>query len=101
MFMDCLCIPKDAPHPDLSYKMINHIVSVEPQTIFATEQSAGITNLKAVPSLPAELADTYDYGDIDGFMQKARLQPVPPTEAEGDIATYDDFLTEYARLQAA
>ena len=101
MFMDCLCIPKDAPHPELSYKMINHIVSVEPQTIFATEQSAGITNLKAVPSLPAELADTYDYGDIDGFMQKARLQPVPPTEAEGDIATYDDFLTEYARLQAA
>jgi len=101
MFMDCLCIPKDAPHPDLSYKMINHIVSVEPQTIFATEQSAGITNLKAVPSLPAELADTYDYSDIDGFMQKARLQPVPPTEAEGDTATYDDFLTEYARLQAA
>ena len=101
MFMDCLCIPKDAPHPDLSYKMINHIISVEPQTIFATEQSAGITNLKAVPSLPAELADTYDYSDIDGFMQKARLQPVPPTVAEGDTATYDDFLTEYARLQAA
>ena len=25
MFMDCLCIPKDAPHQDLSYKMINHI----------------------------------------------------------------------------
>ena len=31
MFMDCLCIPKDAPHLDLSYKMINHIISPEPQ----------------------------------------------------------------------
>ena len=31
MFMDCLCIPKDCPHPDLTYKMINHIISVEPQ----------------------------------------------------------------------
>ena len=101
MFMDCLCIPKDAPHIDLSYKMINHVISPEPQKIFATEQSAGITNLKAVPTLPAELAQSYNYSDLDSFMQKARLQPVPPTEYDGTTATYDDFLTEYARLQKA
>ena len=101
MFMDCLCIPKDAPHVDLSYKMINHVISPEPQKIFATEQSAGITNLKAVPTLPAELAQSYNYSDLDNFMQKARLQPVPPTEYDGTTATYDDFLTEYARLQKA
>ena len=40
-------------NPDLTYKMINHIISPEPQKIFATEQSAGITNLKTVPMLPA------------------------------------------------
>ena len=34
-------------------------------------------------------------------MKKARLQPVPPTEDDGTTATYDDFLTEYQRLQAA
>ena len=27
MFMDCLCIPKDCPHLDLTYKMINHVIS--------------------------------------------------------------------------
>ena len=101
MFMDCLCIPKDAPHPDLSYKMINHVVSAEPQKQFATEQSAGITNLDTVPLLPKELAESYNYGDIDGFMQKARLQPVPPTESDGSVATYDDFLNEYQRLSKA
>jgi spermidine/putrescine-binding protein len=101
MFMDCLCIPKDCPHLDLTYKMINHIISPEPQKIFATEQSAGITNLKTVPMLPPELAQSYDYADLDGFMKKARLQPVPPTEYDGNIATYDDFLTEYQRLQKA
>ena len=101
MFMDCLCLPKDLPNPELSYKMINHIISVEPQRIFATEQSAGITNLKAVPTLPPELAETYNYDDLDTFMTKARLQPVPPTEDDGVTATYDDFLTEYQRLQAA
>ena len=101
MFMDCLCIPKDAPHPDLSYKMINHIVSAEPQKQFATEQSAGITNLDTVPMLPKELAESYNYADIDGFMKKARLQPVPPTESDGSVATYDDFLTEYQRLSKA
>lgn len=101
MFMDCLCIPKDAPHPDLTYKMINHIVSPEPQKVFATEQSAGITNLKTVPMLPKELADSYDYGDLDGFMKKARLQPVPPSDYDGTTASYGDFLQEYARLQKA
>ncbi|WP_162917542.1 ABC transporter substrate-binding protein [Dongia deserti] len=101
MFMDCLCIPKDAPHMDLSYKMINHIISPEPQKQFATEQSAGITNLDTVPMLPKELAESYNYADIDGFMQKARLQPVPPTESDGSVATYDDFLNEYQRLSKA
>ena len=101
MFMDCLCIPKDCPHVDLTYKMINHIISPEPQKIFATEQSAGITNLKTVPMLPPELAQSYNYADLDGFMKKARLQPVPPTEYDGNIATYDDFLAEYQRLQKA
>jgi spermidine/putrescine transport system substrate-binding protein len=100
MFMDCLCIPKDCPHVDLVYGLINHILSPAPQTQFATEQSAGITNLKAVPMLPAELRASYDYDDIDGFMQRARLFPVPPTE-EGEYATYDDFLEEYERLKRA
>jgi spermidine/putrescine transport system substrate-binding protein len=101
MFMDCLCIPKDAPNIDLSYKMINHVISAEPQKQFATEQSAGITNLDTVPMLSKELADSYNYADIDGFMKKARLQPVPPTESDGSVATYDDFLTEYQRLSKA
>jgi spermidine/putrescine transport system substrate-binding protein len=100
MFMDCLCIPKDCPHPDLVYAMMNHILSPAPQTQFATEQSAGITNLKAVPSLPEELRTSYNYGDIDGFMKLARLFPVPPTK-EGEYATYDDFLEEYERLKRA
>src|SRR5687768_6382848 len=101
MFMDCLCMPKDCPHVELTYKMINHIISPEPQKIFAVEQSAGITNLKAVPLLPPELAQSYNYSDLDNFMKKARLQPVPPTESDGSVATYDDFLQEYARLQKA
>jgi len=101
MFMDCLCIPKDAPHVELSYKMINHVLSPAPQLQFATEQSAGITNLDTVPMLPADLAASYNYADIEGFMRKARLQPVPPTESDGSVATYDDFLTEYQRLSKA
>jgi spermidine/putrescine-binding protein len=100
LFMDCLCIPKDCPHPDLVYSLINHIVSPEPQKQFATEQSAGITNLKAVPLLTEELQKSYHYGDIDNYMKLARLFPVPPTE-EGEYATYDDFLEEYERLKRA
>jgi spermidine/putrescine transport system substrate-binding protein len=100
LFMDCLCIPKDCPHPDLVYNLISHIVSPEPQKTFATEQSAGITNLKAVPLLPDNIRQSYRYDDIDGYMKLARLYPVPPTK-EGEYATYDDFLEEYERLKRA
>jgi spermidine/putrescine transport system substrate-binding protein len=100
LFMDCLVIPKDAPHLDLSYKMMNHVLSPEPQKIFATEQSAGITNLDTVPTLPKELADAYGYADLKDKLTKARLQSMPPTESD-EWATYDEFLTEYQRLQKA
>jgi spermidine/putrescine transport system substrate-binding protein len=100
LFMDCLVIPKDAPHIDLSYKMINHVLEPEPQKIFATEQSAGITNVETVPMLPPELANAYGYADLKDKLTKARLQPMPPTEP-GQWATYDDFLKEYQRLQKA
>jgi spermidine/putrescine transport system substrate-binding protein len=101
VFMDCLTIPKDAPHLELTYKMMNHIISPEPQRVFATEQSAGITNLDTVPKLPPELVQSYGYAELETKLQKARLQPMPPTEYDGKIATYDDFLQEYQRLQKA
>jgi spermidine/putrescine-binding protein len=100
LFMDCLVIPKGAPHVDLTYKMINHILSPEPQKVFATEQSAGITNLDTVPTLPKELTDAYGYSELADKLTKARLQPMPPTEST-EWATYDDFLKEYQRLQKA
>ena len=58
-----------------------------------------VSHLHAVLDSP-ELRTAYNYGDIDGFMKLARLFPVPPT-AEGEYATYDDFLEEYERLKRA
>lgn len=101
LFMDCLVIPSGARNVDLAYKAISHIVSPEPQVAFAADQSAGITNLDAVAMLPEGLRNSYQYGDLDGFLTKARLYPLPPTEFDGEIASYDDFLTEYQRLQKA
>lgn len=101
MFMDCLSIPKDSPHVDLVYGLMNHILSPEPQKQFAEEQSAGITNLDAVPTLSEGIRKTYNYDDIDGFMQRAKLFPVPPTEEGTGYATYDQFLEEYERLKRA
>ena len=100
MFMDCLVLPKDCPNPELAYKMINHIISVEPQKQFATEQSAGITNLKAVPTLPEELRASALRRPRHLHDQGAAPAGAP-TEDDGTTATYDDFLTEYQRSQAA
>ncbi len=101
LFMDCLVIPKDAPNIDLTYKMINHILTPEAQKIFATEQSAGVVNLDTVPMLPADLVDSYGYATLADKLTKARMMPMPPIEPDGKHATYDDFLKEYGRLQKA
>ena len=101
IFMDTLTIPKEAPQLDLTYAMMNHILTPPAQLVFATEQSAGVTNLDTVPLLPPELASAYGYADLDAKLGQARILPMPPVEEDGANATYDDFLNEYGRLQAA
>jgi spermidine/putrescine-binding protein len=100
MYMDCQAIPKDSPNPDEAYALANHCLSVEGQLKIVEVLTQGITNTKAIAQTAPEHQAIYSYGDIDTFLQKARMEPMPPTE-EGDFATYDDFLEEYDRLLKA
>ncbi|MEX2647456.1 MAG: extracellular solute-binding protein [Alphaproteobacteria bacterium] len=100
MYMDCLAIPKGSPHPDLAYGLADTCLSIDGQLKIVEVLTQGITNLEAIAKTTPEHQAIYQYDDIDSFLQRARLEPMPPTEA-GDYATYDDFLEEYDRLLQA
>lgn len=101
MFMDCLIIPKSAPHPDIAYDLANICLSIPGQELLAANLGQAITNTAAVPLVSEENREMYRYDDMAVISEKARLYPMPPLESDGTHATYDDMLEEYERLLQA
>jgi len=101
MFMDCLIIPKAAPHPEMAYDLANICLSVPGQELLAANLGQAITNTAAVPLVSEENREMYRYDDMAVISSQAHLYPMPPLESDGTHATYDDMLEEYERLLQA
>ena len=101
MFMDCLVIPTDAPNRDVAYDLANVCTSVEGQLKLAGDLGQAVVNLDAIPMVAQENRDMYRYDDMSQISQKATLHPMPPLEADGTHATFDDMIEEYERLLKA
>lgn len=100
-FFDEACIPVDAPDIDVVYGLLDHLISVDGQVPVGDAIFQGVVVADAVPKLSDAARDLYPYDDIQGFSDKAIMFPFPPTEADGEHATYDDWLEEYERLLKA
>ena len=50
---------------------------------------------------PAIIRALYPYDDIDDFGKKAGFFAFPPTEPEGDLTTFSDWLKAYERFKTA
>ncbi len=100
-FMDMMIIPKEAPHLDLAYKMINHTIETNIQAFIGNYLTQGIVNVDSVPLLDPVSRDMYMYDDMAKFEEVATFWPFPPTESDGVHATFDDMLEEYERLLKA
>jgi spermidine/putrescine-binding protein len=101
MFVDCLCIPSGAPHPEQAAEAVSACLAPKGQLAIANELDQAIVNHAAVPELDAENRATYRYDDFAELTKKARLYPFFPLEREGEFVTYDDMLQEYERLLKA
>jgi spermidine/putrescine-binding protein len=101
MFMDCLIIPKDAPHPEIAYDLANICLSTTGQELLAANLGQAITNTAAVPLVAQANRDMYRYDDMSVISEKAHLYPMPPLESDGEHATFDEMLEEYERLLKA
>ncbi len=101
MYMDCQAIPAGSPNPDAAYAAANHCLSVEGQAKIVEVLTQGITNLDAIAQTAPEHQAIYSYDNIGKVLERARMEPMPPSESDGTHITYDDFLEEYDRLLKA
>ncbi len=101
MYMDCQAIPAGSPNPDAAYAAANQCLSAEGQAKIVEVLTQGITNLDAIAQTTPEHQAIYSYDNIDQFLARARMEPMPPAESDGTHITYDDFLEEYDRLLKA
>lgn len=100
-WLDNYCIAKDAPNLDAAYELCNRVISVEGQKRLAEVALQAITNSEAVAALTPEIRALYPYDDIANYGQKAGFFGFPPTEPEGDLTTFSDWLRAYERFKAA
>ncbi|NRG17752.1 extracellular solute-binding protein [Rhizobiales bacterium] len=102
--IDCMAIVKDNPNPDDTYALLNHAMSAEAQAHTANVNATGVTNAKAIGMLNQEILDIQPHDDITGFFEASTGgQPLPlwPTEADGDLATFDDVLDAWDKFLSA
>jgi spermidine/putrescine transport system substrate-binding protein len=100
-WMDCYCIVKDAPNMELAHGLANEGLTEKVQLAAGEGELLGILNKDAIGKLSADAKKLYPYDDLDGFSKRVGFFPVAPLEPEGDIATFDEWKTEYLRFKNA
>lgn len=101
VFMDTLAIPKGAPNLDLAYAMIGQSVSAEGQAFIANELTQAVITEAALPLIPEQNKEIYQYGNLQGLFERARFYPFWPLEPEGDLVTHEVVMEEYQRFLQA
>lgn len=100
-WLDNYCIVKDAPNLDAAYEACNRAISAVGQTRLGEDAFQGVVNSEAVKSLSPDMLGLYPYDDISGYGEKAVFVGMPPTEPEGDITSFTQWMKAYERFKAA
>ncbi len=101
-FIEAYAMAVEAPHEDMNYEIINHVISPEAQAHAAEVNSTAVTVTDAVPLLSEGVRSIYPYDDIPGYFERAGgITPLYPLDPDGTHATYDDVLRGWERFMAA
>lgn len=100
LWCDALFIPKTAKDIPLALEFINKTLEPDTQAKMATTMFSGVVNPKAVPLLPEDLRNTFDYANLDSFFEKSRLYGQPPLSLRKvcDLCGMDRSVGELQRL---
>jgi spermidine/putrescine-binding protein len=97
---DSFAIPTNAVDVDAAYAYIDAIIAPEVNAQVATNLISGTVNSKSV-DLVAPEARIYDYSIVESTTDPIKFEAwTPPLEAEGDIATKQDWDDAWAQIRA-
>ena len=88
-WIDQFCVMSDAPHKDLAYKWIDHMLSPEIAAQMIKKMGYMVVNAEAASALPPELAEIMKYTDEE----TKRMVPYPtlkPETSEKLVKAYQD-----------
>lgn len=97
---DSLAIPVNAEDVDAAYAYIDQMISPEINAQIATNLISGTVNSKSVDMVDPS-AMIYDYSIVEDGTNPIKFEVwTPPLEAEGDIATKQDWDDAWAEIRA-
>ena len=100
-WLDSYCVAKDAPNLDVAYEICNRVIDVGPQKRLAENAIQAIVNTEAVAALDPAIRALYPYDSIEDFGKKAGFFSFPPTEPEGELTTFQQWMKSYERFKSA
>jgi spermidine/putrescine transport system substrate-binding protein len=98
-YCDSWAIPTGADNPDTAYSWINTSLDPAVNAKANTDLVAGVTVEAAVAELPPEIAELYDYTNIDATFEVAPLYANPPVESD-EYVTIDRVFEAWDEIAA-
>lgn len=93
-------VPANAKDIDAAYAAIDAMISPETNAKLATNLVSGTVNSKAVDLIGPD-ANIYDYSMVESTSNPIKFESwTPPLEADGDVATKDDWDAAWQEIRA-
>ena len=99
-FIDSYVIPKSAPNVDLAHALANQELTIEGQKALTVNNYAVVTK-EAADALEGPAKAMYPYDNIAEFEKLCHFFPMTPTETDGSIAAWPDWLAAWQEVKAA
>lgn len=92
IWIDCLAMPVNSPHPDEAYQFINYMLKPETAAKIAMIEGHAITNLPGKMLLPANIRNNTTVYPTDEMMTRAHVQR---DVGEETIALYNKYWQDF------
>lgn len=100
-FCDCIAMVANSHDPELALQFIDYMISSVAQRDLVN-RTRWATVAQGVPAMiDSTVAALYPYNDLDAWLVGAPIRSYPPVSADGDTATYLDWIIQWDRVRQA
>lgn len=100
-FCDCISVVAESHDSGLAHQFIDYMISPVAQRDLIDSTRWATVAQGAPPMIQPDVAALYRYDDLDGWLATAPIRGYPPVSADGDVATYLDWIIQWDRVRQA